>query len=332
MVSYKSILVSFAAVASVIAVPFELLSERSGTPSSTGTSNGYYYSFWTDGGAAVTYTNGAGGEYSVTWGSGGNFVAGKGWNPGSAMSVLFNRHLPYQPKLSADKLSESRNVAYSGTYSPNGNSYLSVYGWTTSPLIEYYIVENFGTYNPSTGATYKGTVTTDGSVYNIYTSVRTNEPSIIGTATFNQYWSVRQNKRTGGTVNTGAHFAAWKALGMTMGTFNYMIVATEGYYSTGSSDITVGVGSSSGGGTGTGTGTTTTTTAAGSTTTTGTATAVSFNLRYEVCIRLTVRSVPSEVQPVRWTSMDWINHVLLWIKLLVRKRLLLPMFVIRSRL
>ncbi|KAM0149132.1 hypothetical protein ACHAQE_002079 [Botrytis cinerea] len=226
MVSYKAFLITLAAVTRVLTYPanssFELV-DRSGTPSSTGTSGGYYYSFWTDGGADVTYTNGAGGEYKLQWSGNGNLVGGKGWNPGSAKAVT-----------------------YSGTYSPNGNSYLSLYGWTTSPLIEYYVVENFGTYDPSTGATLKGTVVSDGATYNIYQTQRVNQPSIIGTATFYQYWSVRQTKRTGGTVTTGNHFNAWKALGMNMGTFDYMIVATEGYFSSGSSDITVG--SSTGGG------------------------------------------------------------------------------------
>ena len=114
-----------------LAFPFAFgngtLVERQGTPSGTGTNNGFYYSFWTDGGGSVTYTNGAAGSYSVSWTSADNFVAGKGWNPGSG----------------------NRNVTYSGTWNgANVNSYLALYGWTRNPLIEYYVVESFGTYNP----------------------------------------------------------------------------------------------------------------------------------------------------------------------------------------
>jgi endo-1,4-beta-xylanase len=139
-------------------------------------------------------------------------------------------------------------ISYSGSYSYNGNSYLAVYGWTRSPLIEYYIVENFGTYNPSSGATNKGTVTLDGSVYDLLVSTRTNQPSIDGTATFQQFWSVRRDKRTGGTVDVPAHFRAWANAGMNLGSsHNYQIVACEGYFSTGSCTITVKEGGSTGG-------------------------------------------------------------------------------------
>lgn len=130
-------------------------------------------------------------------------------------------------------------ITYSGTYQPNGNSYLAIYGWTRNPLIEYYVVENFGTYDPSTGAQVKTTINTDGSNYRVAVSTRYNAPSIEGTRTFQQYWSVRQNKRTGGSVNMQTHFNAWAQNGMPLGTHDYQIVATEGYFSSGSASITV---------------------------------------------------------------------------------------------
>jgi endo-1,4-beta-xylanase len=87
MVSFNSLFVACLSIGGAFALPAfnetELVA-RGGTPNSVGTNNGFYYSWWSDGGASATYTNGAAGQYSITWGSGGNLVGGKGWNPGTA--------------------------------------------------------------------------------------------------------------------------------------------------------------------------------------------------------------------------------------------------------
>ncbi|MBJ6998599.1 glycoside hydrolase family 11 protein [Streptomyces griseofuscus] len=221
----RSLLAAAAAVVVVFALPGAVQAATTITSNSTGTDNGYFYSFWEQSSGA-TMTLGSGGNYSLNWNTASqNVVAGKGWNPGN----------------------QANPVTYSGTWNCNGNCYLSLYGWFQNPLVEWYIVDNYGSYNPSSGATRLGSVSSDGSTYDLYKTIRVNAPSIEGnSSTFDQYWAVRQSKRTGGTITVANIFNAWKSLGLKMGTANYEILATEGYQSSGNSNITVNSGSSGG--------------------------------------------------------------------------------------
>jgi endo-1,4-beta-xylanase len=174
----------------------------------TGGSQGGYYQMWTAGtGTACMDLASTGMSYSTSWSGIGDFVAGAGWKPGST----------------------SRTITYSGSLNASGGTaLLTLYGWSTSPLIEYYVIENY-VGSPPTAGTNMGTVTSDGGTYTIYKHQQVNQPSIQGTTTFWQYIAIRQSKRSSGTITFPNFVNAWASKGMNLGSMYYQIIATEAW-------------------------------------------------------------------------------------------------------
>ena len=190
------------------------------TENGTGNIDGYNYSLWKDRGNTKMTLLG-GGKFSCEWNNINNalFRIGKVWDCTKTWEQL-----------------GTISVAYSADYRPNGNSYLCVYGWTRNPLIEYYIVDSWGSWRPP-GTNSMGTINVDGGTYDIYTSDRINQPSIDGTSTFKQFWSVRTEKKTSGTISVSEHFKAWTNKGLKLGLFYEAALTVEGYQSSGSAII-----------------------------------------------------------------------------------------------
>jgi len=195
------------------------------TSNSSGAHDGFYYTFWKDSGDA-SMTLGSGGRYSTKWNSStNNSFGGKGWQVGS----------------------NSRVISYSGNFggSNSQNAFLSVYGWTKNPLIQYFIIESYGSYNPSScsGGTDYGSFQSDGATYNVRRCKRTGPVLDMEGAELYIYYSVRNPKKgfgkISGTVTFANHQKFWASKGLSLGSHHYQIVATEGYQSTGNSDITV---------------------------------------------------------------------------------------------
>ncbi len=177
----------------------------------TGTQGEYNVEYWKNGGTG-TMTLGPGCDFSCEWGSVNNILFRKGLRPGS----------------------RDVSISYSADYKPQGNSYLSVYGWFQNPLVEYYIIESWGTWRPPGNFSKMGTVISASGTYEIYSNSRTGE-SIEGNKTFTQYWSVRTVKRTCGVITCRKHFDAWEKAGMTIGKFYEVSFNVEAYQSPGGS-------------------------------------------------------------------------------------------------
>jgi endo-1,4-beta-xylanase len=121
----------------------------------------------------------------------------------------------------------SHSIGYNiGSLSGSYNNF-SIYGWTTSPLIEYYVCEK-----GSVSGTFVNSISSDGHTYNFYKHQQINQPSIQGNATFWQYLDNWGGAALGAnnSVTTANHINNWKSHGgQGFGTFNLQILEVEAF-------------------------------------------------------------------------------------------------------
>ena len=196
-----------------------------------GTKDGYDWELWNQNRQGnVQMSVGSNGSFSCSWSNIENCLFRSGKRLGSTQSWSSYGGI---------------QVNYDVDYTPRGNSYMCIYGWTQSPLVEYYIVEAWGDWRPPGQNGGKAQITVDGKSYDVYTSTRYNQPSIEGNKTFEQYWSVQKSnpaqvnamKNLKGTITVSDHFAAWEKCGMQMGKMYEVALNIEGYRSNGSADV-----------------------------------------------------------------------------------------------
>lgn len=194
-----------------------------GTSQKMGSAGGYDYELWSQNGAGsatmkLNVSDENGGAFEVEWQGTVNMLArtGKRWGSNSTVTVQ-----------NVGNITSEFDVEWSST---DNVKYVSVYGWGYydqqdipsgfSNEIEYYIVQDRGSYNPTSGGKKWGSAVIDGISYDFYTTDRIQQPSLSGTSTFKQYWSIPSNTsqhRTKGTISISKHFSEWAKVGMKMG-------------------------------------------------------------------------------------------------------------------
>jgi len=187
------------------------------TANKTGSKGGWDYEYWKDSGGSGTMTVNDNGTFSGNWSGVNNILMRVGKKFGSTQSHNQIGNI---------------SITYSASFTPGNNSYLCVYGWSKDPLVEYYIIESYGSYKPG-GSSQKGTW----NGYELYETTRTNQPSIEGTKTFKQFWAIRSSKRTSGTIDVTGIFNAWYDKGMSLGKMYEVALCLESWQSTGSGNI-----------------------------------------------------------------------------------------------
>ena len=193
--------------------------------------DGYSYEIWQeDTPNTSSMTLGSGGSFSTQWqcgpdGSRGNFLARRGLSFGLNNSKHWQDYGNFTCDFDCD-------------WQPgnSGNSRICIYGWTQNPLVEYYIIEDWKNWVPKANGAPLAQVTIDGSLYDIFTDER-DSYTIEGNKHFTQYFSVRHDTRSKGTISIYKHFEAWEKVGLKMGGLYEVAFNVEGWESDGKANV-----------------------------------------------------------------------------------------------
>jgi len=228
----------------VVALPAVVVAQgTTWTKSTIQKYNGYDYELWMQNdkgnvtmkltGDDGTSANAVGGTFEAQWSNTINvlFRSGRKFTNGNTSGTSGQNH----------KQIGNMSINFAATWSSTDNvKMLGVYGWafftsasiptkqengtssTFSNQIEYYIIQDRGSWNPATGGTNSkkyGEGTIDGIVYEYYVCDRLNQPMLTGNGNFKQYFSVPKSTsshRQSGTISVSKHFEEWERVGMKM--------------------------------------------------------------------------------------------------------------------
>ena len=209
----------------------KVLQTSPGHTQETGFYGDYHHEIWqadTPNSSTMTLADDGGG-FSTSWkcgpnGSKGNFLARRG--------LFWGRNNPNHWQDYGNFTCEFDCDWSAGSA---GNSRICIYGWTENPLVEFYIIEDWKNWVPSSNSAKQ--VTIDGSVYDVFTNQMNSYNITNSKGPFTQYISVRKTPRTSGTISIYKHFEAWESLGMKMGNLYEVAFNVEGWESDGQANV-----------------------------------------------------------------------------------------------
>jgi endo-1,4-beta-xylanase len=197
---------------------------------SQGGSNNLAWQIWSNQGSG-TLTTFSTPAFSAAWNNSGDYLGRLGFEWGNS-----GKTYDQYGTITA-------GFTFKKTGSGGGFSYIGIYGWSTNPCVEWYILDDsFGNmpFTPYNSSQKGSTTMIDGENYKFYSnSTNGTGGSRCNQSSWSQFWSIRQKARQCGTITISDHFKGWDAAGMKLGNLLEAKILVETGGGSGSVDFAV---------------------------------------------------------------------------------------------